>query len=191
MDQHILWGQGLRSPLLLAPKLSTSLQIKSWCLAAAIVALKVSLRIVGDLHNGIMEGLGVRQRTDTVRMELNSRLHSFGLDRSTHPAPAELPFRSAKNFSDTQACPKPNSPNPHPNFWPTWALLFLPDSDAIKRRLLLLRCLSCEKPSSDLSDLVQSLQSKDVCQYEFYISKSKWTELCNPKKQNQMHQILF
>lgn len=109
MDQHILWGQGLRSPLSLAPELSTSLQIKSWCLAAAIVALKVSLRIVGDLHNGIMEGLGVRQRTDTVRKELNSRLHSYGLDRSTHPAPAELPFRSAKNFSDTQTCLKQNS----------------------------------------------------------------------------------
>ncbi len=121
MDQHILRGQGLRSPHSLAPELSTSLQIKSWCLAAAIVALKVSLRIVGDLHNGIMEGLGVRQRTDTVRKELNSRLHSYGLDRSTHPAPAELPFRSAKNFSDTQTCPKPNSPNPHPDFWPTWA----------------------------------------------------------------------
>lgn len=74
MDQHILWGQALRSPLSLSLALSTSLQIKSWCLAAAIVALKVSLRIVGDLHNGIMEGLGVRQRTDTVRTELNSRL---------------------------------------------------------------------------------------------------------------------
>lgn len=109
MDQHILWGQGLRSPLSLSPALSTSLQIKSWCLAAAIVALKVSLRIVGDLHNGIMEGLGVRQRTDTVRTELNSRLHSYRLDRSTLPAPAELPFRLAKNFNNPQTCPKLNS----------------------------------------------------------------------------------
>lgn len=115
MDQHILWGQGLQSPLSLFPKLSTSLQIKSWCLAAAIVALKVSLRIVGDLHNGIMEGLGVRQRTDTVRTELNSRLHSYGLDRShtlhLQSCLSDLPKTSAKhkpaqNKTLSQSAPK-------------------------------------------------------------------------------------
>lgn len=165
MDQHILWGQGLQSPLSLFPKLSTSLQIKSWCLAAAIVALKVSLRIVGDLHNGIMEGLGVRKRTDTVRTELNSRLN-----RSTHPAAAELPFRSAKNFSETQTCSKQNSLPIRTQTFNLPELRFPTGKKqhcCFSQRAMQLNgdfCCSDVSPvknvKSNLSDSVRSLQSK-------------------------------
>lgn len=67
--------------------------------------LKVSLRILGDLHNGIMEGLGVRQRTEKLEgvSEDSTEFTTPFIhkpDCSTHPAPARTPFRAAKNFSE-------------------------------------------------------------------------------------------